>query len=39
MIKRKEQVIVPNGSTVIMPEDILVVTANDFTAVENMLIA
>ena len=38
MIKRKDKVIVPNGSTVIMPEDILVVTANDFSVVENMII-
>ena len=29
MVKRKDKVIIPNGNTVIMPEDILVVTAND----------
>lgn len=30
MIKRKGDVLVPNGSTVILPEDILVVTGNNF---------
>ena len=39
MIKRKDKVIIPNGNTVIMPEDILVVTANDLKNVENMVIA
>lgn len=29
MVKRKDKVIIPNRNTVIMPEDILVVTAND----------
>ena len=39
MIKRKDKVIVPNGNTVIMPEDILVVTANNLKNIENMIIA
>ncbi|WP_294129497.1 TrkA C-terminal domain-containing protein [uncultured Clostridium sp.] len=39
MIKRKDKVIIPNGNTVIMPEDILVVTANDLKNVENIVIA
>ena len=34
MIKRKDKVIIPNGNTVILPEDILVVTANNIEEVE-----
>ena len=37
MIKRKDKVIVPNGSTVIMPNDILVITANDLKKVERLV--
>ena len=39
MIKRKDKVIIPNGNTIIMPEDILVVTGNDLRSMENMVIA
>ena len=39
MIKRKDKVIIPNGNTIIMPEDILVVTGNDLISMENMVIA
>ena len=39
MIKRKDKVIIPNGNTVVIPGDILVVTANDLSDVENMVIA
>ncbi len=37
MIKRKGEVIVPNGNTVILPEDILVVTSNNMDEIENLL--
>lgn len=39
MIKRKDKVIIPNGNTIIMPEDILVITGNDLRSMENMVIA
>ena len=39
MIKRKDKVIIPNGNTIIMPEDILVVTGSDLISMENMVIA
>ena len=34
MIKRKGEVLVPNGNTIILPEDILVVTSNNMSEVE-----
>ncbi|MCI9304184.1 potassium/proton antiporter [Clostridium sp.] len=37
MIKREGEVIVPNGNTVILPEDILVVTSNNMDEIENLL--
>lgn len=37
MIKREGEVIVPNGNTVILPEDILVVTSNNVDEIENLL--
>ncbi|WP_304406409.1 potassium/proton antiporter [uncultured Clostridium sp.] len=37
MIKREGEVIVPNGNTVILPEDILVVTSNNTDEIENLL--
>ena len=37
MIKREGEVIVPNGNTVIRPEDILVVTSNNMDEIENLL--
>ena len=39
MIKRKDKVIIPNGNTIIMPEDILVVTGNDLRSMKNMVIS
>ena len=37
MIKRKGEVLVPNGNTIILPEDILVVTSNNMSEVEELL--
>ena len=37
MIKREGEVIVPNVNTVILPEDILVVTSNNMDEIENLL--
>lgn len=37
MIKRKGEVIVPNGNTVILPEDILVITSNNMEEIEDLL--
>lgn len=37
MIKRKGEVVVPNGNTIILPEDILVVTSNNMEEVEELL--
>lgn len=37
MIKRKGEVIVPNGNTVILPEDILVITSNNMEEIEELL--
>lgn len=37
MIKRKGEVLVPNGNTIILPEDILVVTSNNMNEVEELL--
>lgn len=37
MIKRDGEVIVPNGNTIILPEDILVVTSNSVEEIENLL--
>ena len=37
MIKRKGEVLVPNGNTIILPEDILVVTSNKMSEVEELL--
>ena len=34
MIKRKDKVIIQNGNTIIMPEDILVVTGNDLRSIK-----
>ena len=39
MIKRKDKIIIPNGNTVILPYDTLVVTANDITEVESLVTA
>lgn len=38
MIKRKGEIIVPNGNTVILPDDILVITANDVEKIYNVMI-
>ena len=37
MIKRKGEVLVPNGNTIILPDDILVVTSNNMKEVEELL--
>ncbi len=37
MIKRKGEVLVPNGNTIILAEDILVVTSNNMSEVEELL--
>ena len=37
MIKRKGEVLVPNGNTIILPEDILVVTSNNVKELEKLL--
>ena len=37
MIKRKGEVLVPNGNTIILPEDILVVTSNNIEEIEELL--
>ena len=37
MIKRKGQVLVPNGNTIIYPGDILVITSNNMEEVEDLL--
>ncbi|WP_066874408.1 potassium/proton antiporter [Clostridium mediterraneense] len=39
MIKRQNNVIIPNGSTILLPEDILVVTGNDFGELDNLIMA
>lgn len=36
MIKRRGEVLVPNGNTIILPEDILVITGNDFTIIDSL---
>ena len=37
MIKRRGEVIVPNGNTVILPDDILVITSNNMEEIEDLL--
>ncbi len=37
MIKRKGEVLVPNGNTIINPGDILVITSNDIEEIEELL--
>ena len=37
MIKRKGEVLVPNGNTIIYPGDILVITSNNMEEVEDLL--
>ena len=37
MIKRRGEVIVPNGNTVILPDDILVITSNNMEEIEELL--
>lgn len=37
MIKRKGEVLVPNGNTVILPGDILVITSNNMEEIDNLL--
>ncbi len=39
MIKREGNVVIPNGSTILLPEDILVVTGNDFEELDNLITA
>lgn len=36
MIKRKGEVLIPNGSTNILPQDILVITGNDFDGLNDL---
>ncbi|CEH33745.1 potassium/proton antiporter [Romboutsia lituseburensis] len=36
MIKRKGNIIIPNGSTVIRPEDVLVITGNNLDELDNL---
>nr|WP_309137314.1 TrkA C-terminal domain-containing protein [Romboutsia lituseburensis] len=36
MIKRNGNIIIPNGSTVIRPEDVLVITGNNLDELENL---
>ena len=37
MIKRHGEVIIPNGSTNILPQDVLVVTGNNFDGLDDLL--
>ncbi|MDU2122219.1 MAG: TrkA C-terminal domain-containing protein [Clostridium celatum] len=37
MIKRKGEVLVPNGNTIINPGDILVITSNNIEEIEELL--
>ena len=38
MIKRKGEILIPNGSTVILAEDILVITSNNVEEIDNLVI-
>ena len=38
MIKRKGEILIPNGSTVILSEDILVITSNNVEEIDNLVI-
>ena len=37
MIKRKGEVLIPNGSTSILPQDTLVIAGNNFDGLSNLL--
>lgn len=39
MIKREGNVVIPNGSTILLPEDILVVTGNNFEELDTLITA